>query len=227
MDPVWRDKVEEWGDKAYEETGIESAFNMRNPAVEKHLKDFSSSRIKKINDTTRDAVRQALSDGAAEGEGIPELSRRVRDVFDTASRSRSVTIARTEVLRSSNFASLEGYKQSGVVQKKQWLATPDDRTRDLHAELGDRDPIDIDDDFEVGGYSAQSPGDSGEPEFDINCRCTVVPVIDDVDEKHLSGARWKRFDKRLKAWEGLAEDALRRAFDKQRDAVLKVLSRRL
>jgi phage portal protein BeeE len=185
LDPVWKDKVKEWGDVAMADVGVKPAFDMYNENVATHLEDFSSDRITLVNDTTRDAIAKALSEGVDAGEGIPDLQKRIEDVFFFCDETRSALIARTEVTRSANFASMAGYKQSGLVDKKVWIATPGDITRDTHKELGGRDPIPIDDPFEIDGEEAQQPGDFGVPEEDCNCRCAVAPVVNDVDDEDM------------------------------------------
>ncbi|GAF85937.1 unnamed protein product, partial [marine sediment metagenome] len=63
--------------------------------------------------------------------------------------------------------SYQAYKQSGVVERKQWLATMDDRVRDEHAAMNG-EKVGLDESFSNG---LMFPG---EP----NCRCTVLPVIE-------------------------------------------------
>lgn len=231
LDPLWQDKIAEWGDAAYEEVGVEPAFDMYNSAVKTHLEDFSGTRIKKVNDTTRDRISKALAEGVENGEDADELAKRVSGVFADAKGYRAKAIARTEVGRSASFASLQGYKQSGVVPKKEWVATQDDRTRDEHAYLGEQPPIDIDDDFEVGGDKAQHPGEFSEPGLSINCRCTIAPALDDDSDATGSKAFmprshkeiWKAFDKGAVKWEDQTKAALHKAFVEQERAALKAL----
>jgi len=66
---------------------------------------------------------------------------------------------------------VEAYKQSGVVPKKEWIATMDSRVRPSHA-AADGQVVDIDKPFEVGGVLMNAPSQ-------INCRCAVSPVIVD------------------------------------------------
>jgi SPP1 gp7 family putative phage head morphogenesis protein len=241
IDPVWQAKVKEWGDRAFEDMGVNPAFDMYNETVKDHLEDFSSDRITWVNDTTRDSIASALGKGIDAGEGIEDLSQRIKDVFAGCDSTRAKLIARTEVTRSANFASLQGYKQTGLVSMKKWLATMDDKVRDDHAELGEQEPIPIDDDFEVGDYKGQAPGDFDAPEQDCNCRCSITPVADEapgVQPEELEGdddteskgmrrmtdeARWKRFDSDATSWEKSAVKALRKAFAEQERAALAAL----
>ena len=90
---------------------------------------------------------------------------------------RTEMIARTETIRSSNAGSDELYREWGV-QQHEWLATKDDRVRDDHL-AADGQIVGIDEPFIVGGYEADFPGDPNlPPEESINCRCTVLPVME-------------------------------------------------
>jgi len=156
------------GQAAMAELGVEIAFDITNPKVIKWIKDRCGLLIKSISDTTLEKLRKTLAEGVANGESIPNLASRISGVYDEAKGSRAVKIARTETINASNSGALEAYKQSGVVEKKEWLATMDDRVRDEHAAMNG-EVVDIDKPFSNG---EMYPGD-------VNCRCTVLPVIKD------------------------------------------------
>jgi len=156
------------GQAAMAELGVEIAFDITNPKVIKWIKDRCGLLIKSISDTTLKKLRKTLAEGIEAGESIPNLADRIGIVYDEAKGSRAVKIARTETINASNSGALEAYKQSGVVEKKEWLATMDDRVRDEHAAMNG-EVVDIDKPFSNG---EMYPGD-------VNCRCTVLPVIKD------------------------------------------------
>jgi HK97 family phage portal protein len=74
----------------------------------------AGANITGITQTTREAVRAALIEGQAAGEGIPQLSARLREL-SAFGRSRAVTVARTELGHAANTAALANYRASGVV----------------------------------------------------------------------------------------------------------------
>jgi len=154
------------GQAAMAELGVEIAFDITNPKVIKWIKDRCGLLIKSISDTTLEKLRKTLAEGVANGESIPNLADRIGIVYDEAKGSRAVKIARTETINASNSGSLEAYKQSGVVEKKEWLATMDDRVRDEHAAMNG-EIVDIDKPFSNGEMFGSEP----------NCRCTILPVI--------------------------------------------------
>jgi uncharacterized protein with gpF-like domain len=63
--------------------------------------------------------------------------------------------------------------------------------------------------------------------MDINCRCTVAPVLDtDSDatgSKSVHAAIWKKFDASATEWEDQTKAALHKAFADQERAALKAL----
>ena len=93
------------------ELGIQ--FQLDDPATRQYLQS-AGGNIRGITETTRAAVQDALIAGQAEGEGIEQLARRLRELpaFD-APRGR--VVARTELGTSQNHAALASYRGSGVV----------------------------------------------------------------------------------------------------------------
>ncbi len=178
-----------------------------------------------------------------EGEGIPQLAARVRDVFGGADKQRSITIARTEVLRSSNFARWQGMAQSGLVQRRQWLTAGDSRVRREPRDSADhvvmnRQERGIDQPFTVPsgshvGRTAMHPGDFGVAALDIQCRCVTIPIVPagrgvpSAFTKDATDAERKAvvddFTRRLDRWEPRVQTALRAAFGSQQSRMLDIL----
>ena len=136
--------------------------------------------------TTKDRliilVTKALTDGLST-EDIYFLI--LSDPQLRYAKSRSVMIARTEVMRASNYASLKGAEKHPFLVDKIWIATRDARTR--------RIPKDFYDHWNMDGQTVEynqpfvsadkvgrpivvdAPGDPRAPRgFTINCRCAVA-----------------------------------------------------
>jgi hypothetical protein len=60
---------------------------------------------------------------------------------------------------------------------KEWVSSRDEKVRDTHKILDREDPIPVNDDFNVDGYSGAAPASFNVAAMDINCRCTIAPVI--------------------------------------------------
>lgn len=66
----------------------------------------------------------------------------------------------------------------GISLKQEWVATLDNRTRHSHRQL-DGEKVDVGAKFSNG---CRFPGDSDAPYAEtMNCRCTLVAVIDGID----------------------------------------------
>ena len=132
----------------------------------------SAEKIQAINKTTAARVAQALRDGLAAGEGLPDLRKRLEQ--DAAfSMQRAKTIARTHVGSAVSAGRHEAAKHVGA-ELKFWLTSKDDAVRQSHkqAEIDHKDGIGLDEAFKVGGDFLLYPGDpGGSPANVVNCRC--------------------------------------------------------
>lgn len=174
MRPILESIVEQAGNGALASVGSAAQFKVTDPRVQAFLRQ-KDLILAGINQTTAEKIQSILIDASAEGASVAETGRRIRDQFDEFSKSRADTIARTEAVSANNGAALEGYRQSGVVEKKEWLSSKDDAVRDSHAEV-DGEVVALDALFSNG---LPTPGVDGPPEEVINCRCTVLPVLED------------------------------------------------
>jgi len=167
-----------------------SVFYMAAKEVVNYLKKDGAKFIDSINEETGEQLRQQLSDGVAAQESINQLRARVETVFDDARGFRSERIARTEVIRASNFATNEAYRQSEVVEAKEWLTAHDEMTCPFCAPL-DGTTVSLEEvyyekgdtitgtDKSTGNTVRMTVGltDVGFPPLHPNCRCTIIPVL--------------------------------------------------
>lgn len=223
--PVYQEIVAAFGQDMLDTLAVGIDFDLLNPGVVYFLENEAGKYIKGINETTLKALRETLVEGVEAGESISKLAKRISVVFEDAKGRRAATIARTEVVRASNFGGWEGMRQ-GSVEEKEWLATRDSRVRDAHLAMdGQIKPVDQP--FVApGGQTAMYPGNFGVASLDINCRCAVAPVLGgktmyDTEEKRV--AAWKRYDADLRPWERRMETAVKKGFQSQQDAVMEVL----
>lgn len=164
------------GQAAIDTVGVNTQFNVDNPKVQVMIDKFQN-RIKSINDTTWDEIKGVLQQAYDDGWTLSDIEKELRSRYSQFGKSRAEMIARTETNGIVNKASLEGYRETGVVEKKEWIATQDSVTRDAHAEA-DGQIVGLDEYFIVGGELLQCPGDpNGSAENVIQCRCAVAPVV--------------------------------------------------
>lgn len=125
-------------------------------------------------------IRDTITKSVLKGDSIPDISKSLRRVTDMDYKA-AVRNARTIMTNVQNSGRMDAYKRAqnmGIRVRKQWLATPDRRTRDSHR-LVDGEIKDLDKKFSNG---LDRPGDKDGPGFEVyNCRCTMIPVVDGID----------------------------------------------
>lgn len=88
---------------------------------------------------------------------------------------RAQTIARTEMTKIMNLASLEWAKLEKKEIKKKWIVTLDGKERASHGAMADYPAIGISEKFIVGGFPMNAPGDNTAPVAElVNCRCGLM-----------------------------------------------------
>jgi SPP1 gp7 family putative phage head morphogenesis protein len=121
-----------------------------------------------ITEATRDMLRGDVASALAEGWTNAELASRLADSY-AFSPDRAMVIARTETIRASNQGTLAGFKESGVVLKKEWTTAEDDLVSEDCQANGDQGPIDVNDSFDSGDDA---------PPAHPNCRCALVGLTE-------------------------------------------------
>lgn len=90
--------------------------------------------------------------------------------------NQSLNIVQTEGHRIQNQSVLDSAqkaKEKGADVVKVWDSTLDGKTRPHHRQL-DGQVRELDEDFEINGLSASSPGHFGSPAEDCRCRCAML-----------------------------------------------------
>lgn len=164
-------------------------FDLDDPMAREFILARSNELAGQVTDTTYRKIQEALVEGVAAGEGIPELAGRVREVFADAVGNRATVIARTEVISAYNASAMLGAQSlpSDVVAAAEWIATRDGRTRPAHASA-DGQIVPVGARFQVGGDDLAYPGDpSGRAGNTVQCRCTVAFLTRDEVEESFGG----------------------------------------
>ncbi len=134
-----------------------------------------------MNDATMRRVDKIIEQHLADGDSVSDLSAALAEAFDTERDYRTDRAAQTEVIASLNEGALESYRENPQVEGKGWLSTEDEVTRPDHKQAGEiyneKNPIPVDEPFQVGDAKGQAPGQTGDPSQDINCRCTILPIV--------------------------------------------------
>lgn len=147
------------------------ALNPAHVARSRVVYQRAFNQLKGVGDDLAARLSNTLGDAVLKGQNPLDVARRLqRDLG--FSRNRARRIARTEIVRANNIATLEEFKQleDGVGEpiRVQWSTTQDSKVRDTHASR-------------QGQIYTQDEAQSliGEP----NCRCGLLPYIRSAPER--------------------------------------------
>ena len=143
--------------------------------------------VKEIQFTTEKKIKKIVRFGIEQGASNQEIAEQLeRSAAFRPSRAR--LIAQTETTSAINRATNQAYvrfqeEEDDVQILKQWIASNDENVRELHRDLARKDPIPVDDDFKISGYRGPAPAAFDAAEMDINCRCTIAPIVQVKDDR--------------------------------------------
>jgi len=149
-------------------------------AAEQYLAQAKNT-FEQVGDHLWATARAQLSQGFEAGESIPQLADRLRQSAGLSART-GVLVARTQVIEASNSGSIAMARVSGIEMLKEWIATPDLRTRPTHL-AADGQRVALSAPFLVGGFTCDFPAAPNLPPSErYSCRCTQGYVIPDREK---------------------------------------------
>jgi len=113
------------GQIAGEQIEIGFAFDVTRKEALDEVAKIITGFSKTAPATAIDDIKSSLKKALEEGKSIQEAQKIVKDLPTTTWKTRSDLIARTEIMRASNYGMIEAYKQTGIVTKKIWVAAGD------------------------------------------------------------------------------------------------------
>lgn len=125
-------------------------------------------------------INSSVLQGILQGESIDKIAGRIYDVVGKNKQS-AIRNARTMITSAENHGRIDSYQdlaEKGVIEKKVWMSTPDDRTRPSHIDM-DGEEQDINAIFSNG---CMFPGDGkGPPEEVWMCFPAETSIATDCD----------------------------------------------
>jgi SPP1 gp7 family putative phage head morphogenesis protein len=161
---------QEWADKSLSRYGIittQAQYTNTKPfylpSEQKMIsmyKERIQSEIRGLTSYQSTLIKREITAGFKNGETVTQIANRLGKITEM-SKSKAITIARTETLAAGNAAATERYKTMGI-ERVEWIAALDDAVcpecEDLHGQM-----------FDIG--------DTPDLPVHPNCRCTTIPVI--------------------------------------------------
>lgn len=181
-------KFQKYWNETWQKTGNKAAADVMRRSSKKVEFEFSFNGSETdLLDQAADQVVRArarrvnnlVQSGLLQGLGTAEIAANIQAAgLFQASSARA--IARTEATRLINRATVDTYQQLaavGIQVKKQWLTAGDEKVREVHAELN-MQAVETEEYFESSAGAVFSPAEFGDPAEDVNCRCTLIPLVE-------------------------------------------------
>ena len=150
------------GEEALTALGVDDSgmLSMVNHVAGDWAERHAAKLIGQISDTTRDEIRDIVTNAFSDGSTIQELARDIRDA-GAFSEQRAEMIAETESSRASTQGNVAGWKASGQVATLHFVLSADHSGPDECDDAAENSPYDID-------------GDLPDLPIHPNCFCSLV-----------------------------------------------------
>ncbi len=164
------------------EVSREDVSNLGLSNVTTAIQTDSFDKIKDMSISLKGSLTNQFKISAGKQESLEKLRGRIKEHAKT-SLSRANRIAQTETTRAFNAGTLEGYKKSTVVAKKEWLTNMAGNPRtfdggEFSHVAANEEKVNVDKPFMDTGEPMMHPGDpSGSAGNVVNCHCSMQPVI--------------------------------------------------
>jgi hypothetical protein len=192
MNKLYKESAILFGNSVYRAVGImgqkSDTFGFNSEWVKEVLNflvQYGFTLVSNMTQTTKAKLQEIVAKGIQEGKSIDQITKDILSDETTGySMMRAKRIARTEVMRASNYAAMIGADKHPFEVDKVWISARDKRTRRIPKDNYDHydmngQKVGWADDFTSTGKRgdlvvAGFPGDPTTPAgFSINCRCTV------------------------------------------------------
>lgn len=169
--PLLIDQAVLAGQEAYKLLGINDVYTPYK------LRDTIAANVRKFTEsmlqTDRDTLTNIIQHGIEQGQTMAEIRNTIQLDFQDISKNQAQRITFTEVARASNQASIDAYEQSGVVEGKQWITFGSvDECADFDGQIVYG--------LSKGFYSGTDDFKDGDPPLHPNCKCIVIPVLEET-----------------------------------------------
>jgi len=173
--------------KLVAEERVYKPYDIRK-VVQARVEKFAESMVK----TDKDRIINIITDGVRNGDGIPKISGSIREAFD--SQAQAIMVTRTETAFAQSSAQMDAWKQSGVVEGKEWVVNdPCPQCEPYDGEI-----VGLNKNF----YDSSEFAD-GDPPLHPNCECALAPVVDLEFEQSVRNVgadiKVKRLEDKLKS----------------------------
>lgn len=175
---------------------LADAHTVKNLATtNKTLLPYKYVDEKKVIRWNTKRVNAQVMQGIIQGESIPKIAKRLSENVPGMEKESAIRNARTTVTSAENKGRMDSYHEAeemGIVVKKVWVASIDNRTRDAHRELNGQEE-DVDTPFittlalsktNIIRDKIMYPGDPNANAANVyNCRCCLKSKIVSIKKR--------------------------------------------
>ena len=188
LNPFFRTIITKQGQEGMELIGGFS-YNLSDEASN-HINKTTSLSAKSIIETISQKVKDALGNGISKKESKIDLIARMVGTYRKLEKTQPNQIAETEVARVTNYALLDAYRQSGIVNGKQWLINPEGKTCPFcnqaaidFQEKALNDTLIKKNETYTGSDGKTMVADYEDilgPPLHVNCGCVIGPILEEI-----------------------------------------------
>jgi len=175
---------------------VEASFGLKDRQAVEFYTSTVENQVQDATDEMYQGIRTQVRRGLENGEGYPDIRRRIEDRFsDEKIRQKSGLIARMEVQNAVNGTRIREYEEDDVVVGVRAINPCGPDTTRLCRDLAGCDGEAAEAYFDEGDLSSQwmeqAPADAlfegftplpPAPPFHWNCRSGLVPIVEDEQE---------------------------------------------
>lgn len=145
---------------------VDGPFEQLNERAEAYAADRSLSLVSDLEDSTLGKIRDAEARAFREGLTPDQFGEAIDAIIDNPDRAD--LIAEFELSDAQASAAMDAWRESGVVEGKEWLLSNDHAEDDECNDNADAGVVDLDEDFPSGDDTAPAHP---------RCDCDVAAVV--------------------------------------------------
>ena len=180
--------ISAWAEIELEALEVGISFDVLDPKVLMAIRGRVNRFSDQVVNETLDELHRVIAQSIADGDGIPQLEKKIRELYANMSKYRAERIARTEVIWAQNEGAEQSYWQAGI-EEKEWWSARDSRTcfwcLEMHGkriavgtsyfEVEDKLTVMVEDKPKTMTFNYEQVN---HPPLHCSCRCTLLPVVD-------------------------------------------------
>ena len=145
--------------------GLTVDWELANAGAAEWARLYGSNLVNNITGTTLSRLQNEIAGFIENGENMGQLTARLEPLFGP---ERADLIASTEVTRAFAEGNMTAWRESGIIQRREWRTSNDEIVCLICGPLNGK----------ITGLDEPFPGGVDSPPAHPRCRCWLVPVVE-------------------------------------------------